>query len=56
MPNGGRFCIDLSIIDDTIIEDQEQFELYFENLPSDFATVGDIDTVCITIDDNDGNM
>ena len=37
-----------------MLENDEQFELIFQNLPSDNATVGDIDTVCVTITDNDG--
>ena len=52
--NGSVFCIDLLIIEDAIFENEEQFEFIFQNLPSEFATVGIIDTVCITIVDNDG--
>ena len=52
--NGSLFCIDLLILEDSMFEDDEQFELFFQNLPSEFATVGDIDTVCVTITDNDG--
>ena len=51
---GERFCLNLSIVDDTVGEDSEQFELYFEIIPSEFATVGTNDTVCITIPKNDG--
>ena len=49
--NGSCFCIDVSAISDTDVEGTEQFELYFENLPSEFATVGEIDTVCVNITD-----
>lgn len=52
--DGSIFCIDLVILEDSLFEDDEQFELIFQNLPNDFATVGDIDTVCVTIADNDG--
>ena len=43
--------MDVSAISDTEVEGVEQFELYFENLPSTFATVGEIDTVCVNITD-----
>ena len=52
--SGGRFCIDLSTIDDTKLEGTEQFELYFANLPSDFATVAAPRFVCVNIGDDDG--
>ena len=51
--NGSDFCIDVSIANDKKVESDEQFELFFENLPSEHATVGDIDTVCITVTDDD---
>ena len=44
--------MDVSAISDTDVEGIEQFELYFENLPSTFATVGEIDTVCVNITDS----
>ena len=53
MESGGRFCLVLRIIDDLLVEELEQFELYFQNLPSDFATVGDPATLCITINSED---
>ena len=52
--SGSVFCIDTVIFDDTIIENDEQFELIFQNLPSNFAAVGVIDTVTVTILDDDG--
>ena len=54
--NGERFCIDISTIQDTIGEGTEQFELYFENLPSAFANAGDPDVPCINIEDDDGKL
>jgi hypothetical protein len=42
-------------MDDNIaLQEVEQFELYFENLPSNFATVGDQSTLCVNIMDDDG--
>ena len=52
--NGERFCIDISTIQDTIVEGTEQFELYFENLPSAFANAGDPNVLCVNIEDDDG--
>ena len=52
--NDEQFCIDVSAIEDTIGEDTEQFELYFENLPSASALAGDPDVLCVNIQDNDG--
>ena len=52
--SGDRFCIDLSTVDDLLAEGTEQFELFFENLPSDSATVGDPATLCVNIGDDDG--
>ena len=54
--NGERFCIDISTIQDTIGEGTEQFELYFENLPSAFANTDDPDVLCINIEDDDGKL
>ena len=54
--NGERFCIDISAIEDTIGEDTEQFELYFENLPSAFANDGDPNVLCVNIEDDDGKL
>lgn len=56
LEDGSSFCINLFTVDDTMFEADEQFEIVFQNLPSEFATVGDIDTVCVTIVDDDGNM
>ena len=52
--NGDQFCIDISTIQDAIGEGTEQFELYFENLPSAFANDGDPNVLCINIEDDDG--
>ena len=52
--SGGRYCLDVSTIQDNIAEGTEQFELYFENLPSEFATAGMRDTVCVSIVDDEG--
>ena len=54
--DGEQFCIDISIIQDTIGEGTEQFELYFENLPSAFANTDDPDVLCINIEDDDGKL
>ena len=52
--SGDRFCLDVSTIEDNIAEGTEQFELYFDNLPSEFATAGMRDTVCVSIVDDEG--
>lgn len=44
----------MSTIQDNIAEGTEQFELYFENLPNEFATAGMRDTVCVSIVDDEG--
>ena len=49
-----RHCVALSILQDTIGEGMEQFEVYFENLPSDSANVGTPATTCVNIIDDDG--
>ena len=54
MISNDTFCFNLSAMDDGILEPAEQFELYFKNLPTEFATVGDLSTLCITIEDRDG--
>ena len=51
--NGEQFCIDISTTDDDIGEGTEQFELYFENLPSEFARDGDPNILCVNILDNE---
>ena len=52
--SGGQYCVDVSTIEDNIAENTEQFELYFDNLPSAFATAGGRDTVCVNIVDDEG--
>ena len=54
--DGEEFCIDISAIEDAIGEGTEQFELYFENLPSASALAGDPDVLCVNILDNDGEL
>ena len=54
--NGDQFCIDISTIQDAIGEGTEQFELYFENLPSAFANDGDPNVLCVNIEDDDGEL
>ena len=44
----------MNTIQDNIAEGTKQFELYFENLPSEFATAGMRDTVCVSIVDDEG--
>ena len=52
--SGESACVDVSTIEDNIAENTEQFELVFENLPSNFAAVGMPDTVCVSIVDDEG--
>jgi hypothetical protein len=44
----------VSTIQDNIAEGTEQFELYFENLPNEFAIAGMRDTVYVSIVDDEG--
>ena len=48
------YRLNLSIVNDSIGEDREQFEIYFKNIPSQFVKRGTRDTVCVTIQDDDG--
>ena len=48
------FCVNISIVDDLILEATEQFVLYFENLPSALAVSGTPDTINVDIMDNGG--
>ena len=52
--SGTQRCVAFSTEDDDIGEGTEQFELYFENLDSDFANAIDPKTICVNIIDNDG--
>ena len=54
--SGDQYCVDISTIDDNITENTEQFELYFTNLPTAFATAGMRDTVCVNIVDDEGML
>ena len=49
-----RHCVALEILQDTIGEGMEQFELFFDNLPSESADVGTPATTCVNIIDDDG--
>ena len=54
MAFGERFCVDVSTVNDLLAEDREQFELHFESItPSGSAAVGDPDTVCVNIENNE---
>lgn len=46
-------CFSVNITDDLIDENEEQFELYFLSPSSNFATIGDPSTLCVSIIDND---
>ena len=52
--SGGRFCVNVSTIDDMKVEGTEQFELFFENVPSTTTTLGTPGSICINIEDNEG--
>ena len=56
MISNDTFCFNSSAIDNGIFEPTEQFELYFENLPTEFAIIGDPSTLCITIEDRNGKL
>ena len=47
-------CFNISVLDDLLDENLEQFEFYFEILPNDYATVGDPSLLLVSIVDNDG--
>lgn len=52
---GVRRCVSFVAVDDNLaLEELEQFELYFENLPGNFAAVGEQSSLCVNIMDNDG--
>lgn len=53
--SGVQRCVSFRAVDDNLaLEGVEQFEFFFENLPSNSATVGDQSTLCVNITDNDG--
>ena len=54
MASGGRYCIDLSTVDDSIAEGTEQFQLTFDSTGS--ANEGNPHTLCVDIEDNDDGM
>lgn len=49
-----RFCFDVNIIDDTIVESNEEFTLSFLIPQGNDAEAGIITTSTVTILDNDG--
>ena len=50
---GGVLCVNITILEDTLYEGNEQFLLTFGNLPNGEAAVGPIVQSCITIRDDD---
>ena len=55
MASGGRYCVDVSTVEDNIAEGTEQFELSFSSItPAGSATIGVPETVCVDITDTDG--
>ena len=57
MASGGRYCIDLSTVDDSIAEGTEQFHLSFDFItPAGSATEGNPAVLCVDIDDDDDGM
>ena len=52
--SGSQHCVAFLTEHDDIGEGTEQFELYFENLSSDFADAGNPNTVSVNIIDDDG--
>ena len=47
----------MNTVDDTDLENMEQFELYFETIsPTGFATPVSPEVVCVNIEDDDGKM
>ena len=51
---GHTLCANISIIGDTLYEEDEQFLVTFGNLPNSAAGVGQINTTTITILDDEG--
>ena len=57
MASGGRYCVDLSTVDDVIAEGTEQFQLSFDSItPAGSATEGNPAVLCVDIDDDDDGM
>ena len=57
MASGGRYCIDLNTVDDSITERTERFRLFFDSItPAGSATEGDPAVLCVDIDDNDSKI
>ena len=54
MASGGRYCVDVSTVEDNIAEGTEQFQLSFASVnPTGSAVIGDPEVVCVNIIDND---
>ena len=51
---GSMLCVNITLIPDSVYEDDEQFLVTFGNLPNSQAGVGPITQACITIRDDDG--
>ena len=57
MASGGRYCVDLSTVDDVIAEGNEQFQLTFDSItPARSATEGNPAVLCVDIDDDDDGI
>lgn len=49
MDSSGVFCVNMRILDDSVVEGVEQFQLYFEENQNDSAIVGDPKSLCVNI-------
>ena len=57
MASGGRYCVDLNTVDDSIAEGTEQFQLTFDSItPAGSATEGNPAVLCVDIYDNNGKI
>ena len=53
MASGGRYCVDLSTVDDVMAEGAEQFQLTFDSItPAGSATEGNPAVLCVLIEDD----
>ena len=55
-PMGDLLCANITLIDDSLYEGNEQFVVGFTNVPdaANRVGLGAIDQACVTIRDNDG--